>query len=239
MVAAPVADLDDAMERLSGVLIDEATVDSVMQLIIALAATITTSDAASISVLTGRGYETMNATDPQVVMLDGVQYETQRGPCVDAIRTGVTIVTNITEDAPAWPEFVAAARDHGVTSVYSSPLEVRGTTNGCLNLYSHRPDAHDEWNHDSVATFARSAAVVLANARAFETTAERNEGLVAALETRELIGEAKGILMHRDGLSSDEAFQHLRTLSQHSNRKLRDVADEIRAQRDRKASDGS
>jgi transcriptional regulator with GAF, ATPase, and Fis domain len=238
-VVASVADLDDAMERLSGVLIDEATVDSVMQLIIALAATITTSDAASISVLTGRGFETMNATDPEVVNLDGVQYETQRGPCVDAIRTGATIVTNITNDAPAWPEFVAAARDSGVTSVYSSPLEVRGTTNGCLNLYSHRPDAYDDWNHDSVATFARSASVVLANARAFETTTDRNVGLVAALESRELIGEAKGILMHRDGLTSDEAFQRLRTLSQHSNRKLRDVANEIRADYEQGSSDGS
>jgi AmiR/NasT family two-component response regulator len=81
--------------------------------------------------------------------------------------------------------------------------------------------------------------VVLANARAFETTTDRNVGLVAALESRELIGEAKGILMHRDGLNSDEAFQRLRTLSQHSNRKLRDVANEIRADYEQGQSDGS
>src|SRR5215210_7411840 len=95
--APDVRDFDAALDRLATVLIDEASVDSVMQLVLGLAATITVSDAASISVLAGRPdrFTTLNATDPEVVDLDGVQYETQRGPCVHAIRTGKPVLIDL------------------------------------------------------------------------------------------------------------------------------------------------
>jgi GAF domain-containing protein len=220
---------DAALDRLASVLVDESTVDSVMQLVIGLAATIMVSDAASISVFVGRPgrFSTMNATDPEVVDLDGVQYDTQRGPCVHAIRSGKPVVIDLVDNAPDWPEFVAAARADGVTSIFSSPLEVRGEPRGALNLYSHRPNAINEWDHDAVAAFARSAAVVLANANALETSTAQRAGLEKALETREMIGIAKGILMEREHLTDLEAFDRLRALSQHSNRKLHDIAREI------------
>lgn len=54
--------------------------------------------------------------------------------------------------------------------------------------------------------------------------ARRDENLLAALESRELIGQAQGILMERWRITADEAFEHLRVASQLSNRKLRDIA---------------
>jgi len=232
MADIPVSrDFDAALDRLAAVLVDDATVDSVMQLVLGLATTITASDAASISVLVGRPdrFRTLNATDPEVVDLDAVQYETERGPCVHAIQSGKKVVIDLVDDAPDWPEFVTAARHEGVTSVFSSPLEVRGETRGGLNLYSHRPDAMKEWDHDAVAAFTRSAAVVLANTNALEVSVERSVGLERALENRETIGIAKGILMATESLTNDEAFDRLRILSQHSNRKLYDIAREIEA----------
>jgi len=220
---------DAALERLSAVLVDDATVDSVMQLVLGLAASITVSDAASISMLVGspNRFITLNATDPEVVDLDEVQYETTRGPCLDAIRTGKPVITDLVDDAPEWPEFVTAARRSGVTSVFSSPLQVRGESRGGLNLYSHQPGAINEWNHDAIATFARSAAVVLTNAQAFEQSTEHSAGLERALQTRDTIGIAKGILMATENLTDDEAFDRLRNLSQRANRKLRDIAGEV------------
>lgn len=226
------ADLDEALARLSGILVDESTVDSVLQLVLALATAATTSDSASITILTGHGFETLKAADPEVVALDAIQYQTLRGPCVEAIRADWPVVTDLDRDRARWPEFAAAAREQNVTSVFSHPLRTREKTASGLNLYSHRPDSTETWNHDAVAAFARTASIAIANSAAFEQLSKRNDGLMTALKTREVIGEAKGILMHRDGLTSDEAFDELRTRSQHTNRKLRDVAKDVRDESD-------
>jgi AmiR/NasT family two-component response regulator len=45
--------------------------------------------------------------------------------------------------------------------------------------------------------------------------------------TREIIGEAKGILMERERITSDQAFDVLRRASQHLNLKLRDIAQSL------------
>jgi transcriptional regulator with GAF, ATPase, and Fis domain len=223
-----------AVRRLAGVLIDDATLDSVMQLVIAMAvASIAVSDAASVSVVRGNGsrFETINSTSPEVTELDAVQYRTGQGPCVSATQKGERVLIDLVDDGPAWPEFVSAARAEGVTSVYSSPLTVRDRTMGALNLYSHKAGAVEQWVEEEIETFATSASVVLANMSAFTTTAEQNDQLQQALINREVIGQAKGILMHRDGIDSDEAFDRLRVMSQRSNRKLHDIARDIVAQR--------
>jgi hypothetical protein len=120
--------------------------------------------------------------------------------------------------------------------VFSHPLRTRDKTSSGLNLYSHRQGSTETWNYDAVAAFARTASIAIANSSAFEQLAHRNDGLMTALKTREIIGEAKGILMNRDGITSDEAFDELRARSQHSNRKLRDVASDVR---DESAGEGS
>ena len=221
---------EQAINKLSHVLVDDTSVDSVMQLVVAIAvATIDASDAASVSVLrrNGRTFETMTSTSTEVVELDRVQYETGEGPCVAATRESRNVTIDMADPGSEWPTFVTAARDHGVTSVYSAPLSVREDTLGALNLYSHAPDAATRWDPATIATFALSASVVLANATAFAGAAEQNAQLQEALVTRDLIGQAKGVLMLTQHIDADEAFEQLRIRSQRANHKLRDVAAEI------------
>jgi transcriptional regulator with GAF, ATPase, and Fis domain len=226
----PAAPLSVAVARLSTVLLDDATVDSVMQLVIAIAvASIEPCDAASISVLHGEGphFDTLNSTSPEVVELDRVQYDTGQGPCVTATHEGRPILAEFMSSDHAWPDFSAAARDHGVTSIFSSPLSVRGKSTGALNLYSHRTDGPSDWGAEPIEAFGATASVLLANTSSFVTAAERNTQLEVALATRELIGQAKGILVERHGIDGDAAFDRLRVLSQHTNRKLRDIAQDV------------
>ena len=66
-----------------------------------------------------------------------------------------------------------------------------------------------------------------ASDREIERLTEHVAGLEVALLTRDVIGQAKGILMERYRITADEAFERLRTASQHKNRKLRDLAEEL------------
>ena len=111
-------------------------------------------------------------------------------------------------------------------SALSVPLRIREDNVGALNLYSRQQSFDD--NDERVATeFALQATVALANARAYEKSQLLVTQLEQALETRDVIGQAKGVLMQRDGCDADEAFQQLVLISQRRNVKLRDIALEI------------
>jgi GAF domain-containing protein len=125
-----------------------------------------------------------------------------------------------------WPETARRAVDVGVHSSLSLPLLAADDGVGALNLYGASQRVFDGLD-DGAATFAASAAITLANALAFHRAAELSEQLSEGLESRDVIGQAKGILMARERIDADAAFDRLREMSQHANRKLRDIAAEL------------
>lgn len=169
--------------------------------------------------------ETTNATSREIRHVDEAQYEECEGPCVEAIRTGEEIAVRIPIEQ--WPRFNEAAMKSGVRSVFSLPLSADGRTLGALNLYSATDVALPDADVRVARSLAAQAGVVVANAAALAVAEITNQQLQEALETRDLIGQAKGILMAREGIDADAAFDVLRRASQRSNRKLRDIAAEI------------
>lgn len=109
----------------------------------------------------------------------------------------------------------------------SSPLTAAERRLGALNIYSRRESSFSEAEKHLAMLFAHQAAVLLANALTLEGSVEHGEHLREALLSREIIGEAKGILMQQNTWTRDEAFDILRRVSQRENRKLRDVAESI------------
>ncbi|WP_142063664.1 ANTAR domain-containing protein [Pseudonocardia kunmingensis] len=99
-------------------------------------------------------------------------------------------------------------------------VEDGGRELGALNLYSDRVDAFDDESEHVGLLLASHAAVAMAGA-------QQQENLRAAIATRDLIGQAKGILMERYKVSEDQAFAILVRASQNANRKLRDVAEQL------------
>ena len=79
----------------------------------------------------------------------------------------------------------------------------------------------------SVSILASLASHALAAANSHEDHARRALTFQAALSSREIIGEALGILMEREKISADQAFDILRRASQHLNIKLREVAQNL------------
>lgn len=179
-------------------------------------------DAVGISTIAKDGaVETRAATGDIVGVLDTAQYELGEGPCVDALHElDLLEVPHVRHDQ-RWPRYVPAAVEAGLRSQMALKLYLddEGTL-GSINFYSTQAE---EIHRDASAIadlFAAHAAVALGHAR-------EQESLGEALTTRQVIGQAVGIVMERFGLSETRAFDFLVRTSSTSNIKLRDIAREL------------
>ena len=166
-------------------------------------------------------------TDDIVPAIDDAQYETGKGPCLDAYRHGGVNRIEFTSEDTRWPEFSRAAAAAGVRSTLSLPMRVGDEQVGALNLYSSTPDRFSETHQRLGLMFAEQAAVAIANTEMFLRVRVMSSQLEEALKSRDVIGQAKGILMATRKITDDAAFECLRAASQHRNVKLRDIADEV------------
>ena len=175
------------------------------------------AELAGISLVTEGEIRTVAPTDALVGEVDRLQYETKEGPSVDAIALHETFKTGDLAMEERWPSFAPEAVRRGIRSMLAYRLFVTETTMGSLNLYSSRRNAFDEAAMNEGKLFASHAAIALVGA---QTEAQ----LEAAIESRDLIGMAKGLLMQRHDLDPTAAFRMLTEASQASNMKVRDIA---------------
>lgn len=150
--------------------------------------------------------------------VDRAQIELEQGPCLAALYDERTVALPDTSSEPRWPRFAARAAELGIGSMLSFRLYVTGDDLGALNLYSPDAQAFDADSQRVGLLFAAHAAVALASA-------QQVTQLKQAVDTRDLIGQAKGILMERHKLTADQAFVLLVRASQHTNTKLVDIAE--------------
>ena len=220
-------ELDARLLDLHGLLLSEHNVgDSLRQTAELALDLIPACEGASITLATERGPTTGGAAGSITVALDECQYEAGEGPCIEAIRTGDTVkIVSISEER-RWPKFIPLAVREGLMASLSIPLSLQRETLGALNLYSCS-DPFGPRDEAMGARIAHQAAVALANAQAFDHTRTLVDQLTEALETRDTIGQAKGIIMATRRCSADEAFAELRRISQDRNIKLREVARQI------------
>jgi AmiR/NasT family two-component response regulator len=193
------------------------TLDAVVT---AALATVPEADYAGL-ILVERGKLTPQATlgEPPYV-LDVLQQRLGRGPCLESASTQSVIVVEDNRSDRRWPEFAERATALGVLSVLCIPLWVSDEALGALSLYSSQASAFGDRDALPLELFATHAALALANSRSMDN-------LRTALVNRDLIGQAKGILMERQRITADAAFDVLSKLSQAKNRKLVDVARQL------------
>jgi hypothetical protein len=152
--------------------------------------------------------------------LDALQGETGQGPCLDAMFMHQTVhVPNMASET-RWPRFAHRAAEAGAGSMLCFQLWVEGDNLGALNLYAGRAGAYTRESVHVGLLVAAHAAVAFAEAMKVEQLGE-------ALATRDLIGQAKGILIERYKISADQAFTILDRSSSTTNMKLRDVAERL------------
>ncbi len=188
-------------------------------------ATIDGCDEAALCVDDGLGIHT--ARSALVARLDELQTQAGHGPCADALGGLDTVYVPDLLDDQSWPLFSSEAAQLGVRSALAYRLSSKGVTVGALQMYAHLPGAFNAAERAQGLIFASYAGLALALANAQQADQVRIDNLETALSSREVIGQAQGILMERERITADQAFQLLRRSSQHLNRKLRTVAQDI------------
>lgn len=183
----------------------------------------------SVTLLGQRGTRhTAASTSEAATRVDGWEYASDRGPCISALKEGVEHYAPTLDAAKEYGQFAEVLGEAGYCCVLGVPLIVGDEVVGALNAYASTDHAFDD---DGARTVARSvaaqAATAVHNLRVFDASRQLALQLEAAMASRAVIEQAKGVLMAQTGCGPDEAFERLRSASQRENVKLRDVATRI------------
>jgi hypothetical protein len=219
--------------------------DAVLQRIASRVVTLTPgADAATVTLLEHGRPDTVAATEQTLVALDAAQYRSGDGPCLYALRSGTVVRADVAQTRQRWPAFADAAVGAGVRTALSCPLFLPGDdpiayeraaeqhVSGALNVWSREPDAFDTLEAALVAMFTSAMSMVVLTAGRWAHAQAQAEQLQSALESRDAIATAKGIVMARLHLDSADAFRWLTEVSQRTNRKVRVLADLINSDPD-------
>ncbi len=188
-------------------------VELTLQAVVDLALTsIEGCDFSGIFILKAGRVTTPALTGPVVAELDTLQLALGEGPGLDSIAQKTTLYAEDLSGDPRWPTFGPAAAGTGVRSLLALYLAGEATM-GALNLYARYPVAFGALDRARGVVLAGLAGLALGLAEAHEEEVRRAENLRQALVTRELIGQAQGILLERERITAEQAFEILRTPS--------------------------
>ncbi|SDJ50590.1 GAF domain-containing protein [Lentzea albidocapillata subsp. violacea] len=229
----PVERLDDATDALmmlrdgfSG----EEPLDEVLQRL-SETATRAVQDADAVTVTVNPEQpRTAAASVAALIEIDEKQYSSNRGPCLEAARTLRAVRAVVGGNGGSWPEFDAAAEQHGVRAYLSVPILLPAADHsdakhvGSLNLYSYNALAFDPFDEGVMRLFTTAASAAIDNAHRWQRSRDHITHLETALVSRAVIDQAKGVLMAVHSCTADEAFAMLVQDSQKRNVKLREVA---------------
>lgn len=186
--------------------------------------TIAGCDMASVTLSEQGAYQTAATTASAASAVDQAQYDAKQGPCLDAVDDPMVYAPSFPDDR--WPRLASRPSDLGAQSAVSYRLTAESlpSTGGSLNTYGSEPDGfNDEAQHIGLILAAHAA---IAAGAVHERSALQDlvTNLDRALLSRDVIGQAKGILMERFKITPEDAFDILRHSSQRLNEKLREVA---------------
>lgn len=177
-------------------------------------------DCATMLLIGDGRFQSLAATSLTAMEVDQAQQRTGQGPCLDAADRDVIVRSSDLGKDDRWPEFAQIARAAGVLSVVSFRLYTQGVNSGALNLFGFQPGSLTSESEALGAMLATQAALLI-------IAADRQQQFESALASRDVIGQAKGIIMERFDVDAMQAFELLTRLSQQLNTPLRSIAERL------------
>jgi GAF domain-containing protein len=220
-------DLAAAYAELQNLILDGPDVTDFLHQLSVLASSIVPGTHCGITLRRDGQIATVVSSDEVAMRMDEVQYLRGRGPCLEAIDTGVRIEVPDIALEDRWGDYPAHAMANGIHSAFSLPLTLDGATHGALNLFATTPHAFSDADIARAEAFTAQAATALTILRRHASHTVLDDQLREALATRAVIDQALGILMVTRKISAHEAFEILRHTSQTTNRKVSTIAAEL------------
>jgi hypothetical protein len=174
-------------------------------------------DSADVLVIRDGHFRSAAPTSDLVFALAAAQQHAGQGPCLDAIGGRTVIRSNDLRTERRWPHFARIATAVGVHSVLSYRLDTYGAKAATLSFFGCKPEAFGMESQALGATLAAHASIAL-------ITDDRQHQFESALASRDVIGQAKGMIMERFNVDAVRAFEMLRKISQTSNTPVNDLA---------------
>jgi GAF domain-containing protein len=178
------------------------------------------------------------ASEQRVVDVEQHQARLGQGACHEAFNINEIVRVDDIADEHRWPDYVKLVEARGFRGVLGVPLNAFGQTIGVINIYREQAGPWTTEDIGAAQVLASMGAGYILNANQLKAQHTLSEQLHAAVESRDLIGQAKGIIMAQARVGSDRAFEILRQRSQDSNRKLREIAEEIVEQQSASSREG-
>ncbi|MBI2700367.1 GAF and ANTAR domain-containing protein [Mycobacterium gordonae] len=152
---------------------------------------------------------------------DAVHRDVGEGPCLSAARERRIVCIDDLATDRRWPRYRDAALERTrVRSIISFPLCGDDSAPAAFSCYAELPWAFTEESLELGLIYAAHTSLAW-------NVLHGQQHFHAALVSRDVIGQAKGILMERFQISAAAAFSMLRQLSQESNTKLVHIAEKV------------
>ena len=220
--------LADVFIELADTLVDDFDVIDFLHILVERCVQLLDVSAAGLLITDGQGaLQVAAASTSQTQLLELFQLEAGEGPCLDCFRTGTAVSVEDLSATAAWPRFTSAATDVGFAAVYALPMRLRTDVIGTLNLFAHESGPPQLDNLRTGQAMADIATIGLPQQRAIHRRDVLTDQLQAALNSRVLIEQAKGLLAERLHVNVADAFTFLRESARSRNLRLSDVAQAV------------
>ena len=168
------------------------------------------------------------STSEQVELVEIMQLNAGSGPCVDCYETGQRVaVADIEASGDRWPAFREEALRQGFRSIHATPMKLRGRIIGTLNLLGTSVGFLSDIDADAAQALSDVATIGILQERALNDARVVTTQLEAALDSRIVIEQAKGIVAERNRVSVDAAFTLVRGYARTHNHRLSQTAQQI------------
>jgi len=218
-------ELADVLVELADTLVDDFDVIDFLHVLTQRCVQLLDVSAAGLLLTNPEGtLQVVAASSERTRLLELFQLQTDQGPCVDCFRSGGPVSVADIAAAGRWPRFAAAAAEVGFAAVHAVPMRLRQEVIGALNFFGIDPGPLDSSKLRMGQALADVATIGLLQQRAIHRRDVLSEQLQAALNSRVMIEQAKGVLAERLQVDVDRAFEMLRSYSRNHNRRLSELA---------------